>query len=231
MKRSERLHAMSEALRRSGTRGVTAAGLAAQFGVSLRTVKRDIDALENSGLPVWARPGPGGGYGMLAQGNLPPITLSPAQAVALLAAVTAAADAPFADLATAGVRKILDVLDPATRVHAGELAQRIWVDNAAPGPRTVRSALEQGLADQRVVRIRYVSAEGEETTRDVEPMIFAATGGHWYLIGWCRLRGAIRWFRTSRVLSARTTNDACTGHHVDEIGPPPATAGPLQAGN
>lgn len=229
MRRSERLHAMTESLRRSGARGVTADRLAAEYGVSLRTVKRDIDALENSGLPIWARPGPGGGYGMLPQGNLPPISLSPAQAVALLAAVSAAPDAPYADLASAGVRKILDVLDPGTRTRADDLAQRIWVNGNGATSRPVRSALEEAMAEQRVVRIRYRSAAGEETVRDVEPVIFASTGGRWYLIGWCRLRDAMRWFLISRVVSASVTREACAGHTVEEIGAPPSSATSLSA--
>lgn len=128
MKRAERLHALSETLRRSGSRGCTAERLAHEFGVSLRTIKRDLDALETSGVPIWSRPGPGGGYGMSAGSNLPPISLSPAQAVALLAAVSAAPDVPYADLASAGIRKIMDVLDPRTRAKADQLARRIWVN-------------------------------------------------------------------------------------------------------
>ena len=77
MKRAERLHALSEMLRRSGSRGYTAERLANEFSVSMRTVKRDIDALENSGMPIWSRPGPGGGDGVAGQSNLPPISLTP----------------------------------------------------------------------------------------------------------------------------------------------------------
>lgn len=115
MKRAERLHAIVEMLRRSGTRGQTADRLAKELGVSVRTIKRDLDAVDASGVPVWSRPGPGGGYGLTAAAHLPPISLSPSQAVALLTAVSTAPEAPFSDLATAGVRKIVDVLDPATR--------------------------------------------------------------------------------------------------------------------
>lgn len=125
MKRAERLHALAEMLRRNGSRGCTAERLADEFGVSVRTIKRDLDALENSGAPVWSRSGPGGGYGLAIGANLPPISLSSAQAVAILVAVSAAPDAPYSDLAAAGIRKILDVLDPRTREKADELARRI----------------------------------------------------------------------------------------------------------
>ncbi|MHC5559273.1 helix-turn-helix transcriptional regulator [Kocuria sp. U4B] len=227
MKRAERLHALSEMLRRNGSRGCSAGRLAAEFGVSVRTVKRDLAALENSGAPVWSRPGPGGGYGLAVGASLPPVSLSPAQAVALMAAVSAAPDAPYADLAAAGVQKILDVLDPRTRARAEELAGRVWVNALVSPSRTVRSALEEAMAQQRVVRIRYTSAEGTTTTRDVEPVLFASTNGQWYLVGWCRLRNAMRWFTVSRIARASVTRTACAGHTVHEVGEPPANARPV----
>ena len=227
MKRTERLHAVSEMLRRNGTRGCSAERLANEFGVSVRTIKRDLDALERSGAPLWSRPGPGGGYGLATGASLPPVSLSPAQAVALMAAVSAASDAPYADLAAAGARKVMDVLDPGTRARAAELAGRVWINTAPSSPRTVRSALEEAMAEQRVVRIRYTSAGGSTTTRDVEPVLFASTNGKWYLVGWCRLRNAMRWFAVPRIERAGVTRTACSGHTVEEVGEPPANARPV----
>lgn len=214
-------------LRRSGTRGVSAERLAREFEVSVRTVKRDLDALESSGAPVWSRPGPGGGYGLAAGASLPPVSLSPTQAVALMAAVSAAPDAPYADLAAAGIRKIVDVLDPKTRARADELAGRVWVNAGAPSSRTIRSALEQAMSEQRVIRIRYTSKDGSTTIRDVEPVLFASTNGQWYLVGWCRLRDAMRWFIVSRIDRASVTKTACDGHTIHEVGEPPANARPV----
>ncbi|WP_104181842.1 YafY family protein [Arthrobacter sp. B0490] len=227
MKRAERLHALSEMLRRSGSRGCSAERLAGEFGVSVRTVKRDLAALESSGAPVWSRPGPGGGYGLAVGASLPPVSLSPAQAVALMAAVSAAPDAPYADLAAAGIQKILDVLDPKTRARADELADRVWVNAIPSSSRTVRSALEEAMAEQRVVRMRYTSEDGTTTTRDVEPVLFASRNGLWYLVGWCRLRNAMRWFTVSRIERASVTKTVCGGHTVHEVGEPPANARPV----
>ncbi|WP_169165495.1 helix-turn-helix transcriptional regulator [Cellulomonas taurus] len=224
MKRAERWHALTEMLRRSGARGCTAERLATEFGVSVRTVKRDLAALEASGAPIWSRPGPGGGYGLATRATLPPVALTPAQAVALLAAVSAAPDAPYADAAAAGVRKILDVLDPVTRTRARALADRVWVNSPPTPTRAVRSALEQAMAEQRVVRIRYVAGDGAASTRDVEPIMFGSSGGRWYLIGWCRLREGIRWFLVDRVERASVTADPCGCHGIEEVGPPPVTA-------
>jgi len=214
-------------LRRNGTRGCTAARLAREFGVSERTVKRDLAALERGGAPLWSRPGPGGGYGLAATATLPPVSLSSAQAVALMAAVSAAPDAPYSDLAAAGVRKILDVLDPRTRALADGLAGRVWVDAPPPASRATRSALEQAMTEQRVVRIRYTSQSGSTTVRDIEPVLFASTNGQWYLVGWCLLRNAMRWFIVSRIEKASVTTVECTGHTIEEVGEPPMDARPV----
>ena len=62
MNRTDRLYAIREDLRRSGPRGRTAEQLATAFEISVRTVKRDISALQQGGFPVWARTGRIGGY-------------------------------------------------------------------------------------------------------------------------------------------------------------------------
>jgi len=227
VKRVERLHALSEMLRRSGKRGVSAERLAREFEVSVRTIKRDLDALENSGAPVWSRPGPGGGYGLATGAPLPPVTLSPAQAMALMAAVSAAPDAPYADLAAAGIQKILDVLDPKTRARADEMGSRVWVNALPSSSRAIKSALEEAMAGQRVIRMRYTAKDGTTTSRDVEPVLFASTNGQWYLVGWCRLRDAMRWFTVARIERASVTKTACSGHTIHEVGEPPANARPV----
>ncbi len=227
MTRTERLHALTESLRRAAPRGRTADQLAAELGVSTRTIKRDLAALETTGLPVWGRTGPGGGYGLSERASLPPVALTPGQAVALSAAVASAPGAPYADAASAAVRKVLDVLDPRTRQRARALGSRVWVDEPRRPPRRVMSALESAMLEQVTARIDYTDREGGTTRREVEPMIFAFTSGRWYLVAWCRLRDAVRWFDLSRVTSAAATRSPCAGHATEEIGRPPESARPL----
>ncbi len=146
-----------------------------------------------------------------------------------MAAVSAAPDAPYADLAAASIQKILDVLDPKTRARADELAHRVWVNALPSSSRAIKSALEEAMAEQRVIRIRYTSRDETTTTRDVEPVLFASTNGQWYLVGWCRLRNAMRWFTVSRIERASLTKTACGGHTIHEVGKPPANARPVHS--
>lgn len=229
VKRTERLHALGESLRRAGSRGRTAHQLAEEFGVSTRTIKRDLAALEAGGLPVWGRTGPGGGYGLAPSSTLPPVNLTTAQVLALSAAMAASAQAPFADSAQSATRKVLDALDPASRRRATELSQRMWVDVEPSAPRALMSELERGLLDQVTVNLGYTDAQGRATRREVEPMVFALTGGRWFLVAWCRLRGDVRWFDLARIDRADATRRPCSGHEIGTIGTPPERARPVTA--
>ena len=104
MRKADRLDATREELRRAGARGRTAAQLAGALGVSVRTVRRDLEALMGSGFPVWAQSGPRGGYFVDPAATLPPITLTAEQVVGLHAAVRVAGDIPFQrDVANPGI--------------------------------------------------------------------------------------------------------------------------------
>lgn len=227
MNRTERLLAVTESLRRAGARGRTADQLATDFEVTSRTIKRDLAALESSGLPIWGRAGPGGGYGLAERSSLPPVNFTAAQALALAAAVAVATQAPFADSARTATAKVLDVLDPAARRRATDLSHRIWVDVSPGAPRRIMSVLEQALVDQVTVNLTYTDAAGQRTRREIEPMMFAFTAGRWLLVAWCRLRIDIRWFNLSRIKSATATHHPCTGHEISEIGTPPEQARPV----
>jgi len=77
--------------------------------------------------------------------------------------------------------------------------------------------------------LQYANAEGALTRRSVEPVALAATGGHWYLLAWCRLRRAPRWFRTDRVHTAHLTSEAAPEHDAATLfGTPPPDAGPVR---
>ena len=227
MKRTDRLHALTEMLRRAAPGGRTAGHLAEELGVSTRTVKRDLAALQSAGLPVWGRTGPGGGYGLSERASLPPVMLTPGQALALSAAVAATPHAPYADGARAAVRKVLDVLDPQTRHRAHALGERVWVDVPDGPPRWVMSAVESAMLEQVTARIHYTDRQGAVTYREVEPMIFAFVSGRWYLVAWCRVRDAVRWFDLSRVSRAVATRTPSAGHAIEEIGKPPESARPV----
>lgn len=235
MNRTDRLYALGEELRRAGARGRTSAQLAATFEVSVRTVKRDVLALQEAGMPIRAMPGPGGGYVLDSAASLPPVNFTPAQAIAVAAALAATQRMPFAADGATALAKVFDVLDEDSRERARELGRRLWVndDPASPppgstiGPRAGARAVEEALHRQRVVVLDYVDAHGAHSRRRVDPMMMALSGGHWYLVGWCHQRDAVRWFRWDRVRDAYLTNEPARQRDLSIIGTFPATARPV----
>jgi predicted DNA-binding transcriptional regulator YafY len=87
MNRTDRLYALVEELRAAAPRSGCAARLARRFEVSVRTIQRDILALQEAGVPIWATPGPGGGYTIDPGHTLPPLNVSPSEAAAVALAM------------------------------------------------------------------------------------------------------------------------------------------------
>lgn len=231
MNRTDRLHAIHEALRRAGSQGTTAARLADELEISIRTVRRDITALQEGGAPIWAQHGPGGGSWLDQAATLPPVAFTPAQAVAAAVALAALPPgSPFAADARAAAGKLADTLSPEARSRAGTLAGRIWVLNESPEPQappTVLRAIERSLTTSVALRLRYRSGRSERSERIVEPVMLAFGWGRWYLVAHCRRRDDLRWFRLDRIDRADATRQAYSPRPVADVGPPPAGAAPV----
>ncbi|TFV65779.1 UNVERIFIED_ORG: YafY family transcriptional regulator [Bacillus sp. AZ43] len=228
MNRTDRMHAVSEELRRAGPRGRTARRLADWLEVSPRTIKRDVAALQQAGVPIWASAGPGGGYVLDATATLPPVNLTPSQAVAMAVALAGSPDAPFAVDARAALEKILDVLGPGVRADAERLGGRVWVRGPEHERLPAAAVVEQAVLRRRVVAIRYRSGSGEVSRRRVEPVFLARTGGRWYLAAWCQERQAPRWFRWDRIEAADLTTEPAPEHDPAVFGTPPQDARPVR---
>jgi predicted DNA-binding transcriptional regulator YafY len=171
MRRKTRLFALAEALRARRT-GVTAAQLADRFGVTLRTIYRDLEALQDAGMPIRADRGRGGGYALDTHYQLPPINFTAREAALLVAlarmaveqrlipfptAIDRAADKVRAALSTSAQRELLGLI--------GEL-QLIGVP-ALPVASAVRDAIETAWFEGRSLRISYEKKAWQVTPRVV----------------------------------------------------------------
>jgi len=109
--RVERQHRLIEALRRRAPRLVTGDQLGADLGVSTRTIERDIAELLDAGVPIDVVRGPGGGYAIDARSKLPPVTLTPGEAAAIITALVAVG--PYSSgTARSALTKLIDALAP-----------------------------------------------------------------------------------------------------------------------
>nr|WP_296770939.1 YafY family protein [Rhodococcus sp. (in: high G+C Gram-positive bacteria)] len=207
MNRTDRLYGLVEEMRAVSPRPRSARWLAQKFEVSIRTVERDINALQGSGVPIYAEPGRSGGYCLDKTRTLPPVNLTPGEAVAMALALQRLNGSPFRTEAASALRKLVAAMHPDDAASAATLAGRVHLltdDSAASTiPRMVADAVQAG----RVLRIEYSDREGVGTTREIEPMGYVANGDAWMLIGWCRLRDGVRAFRVERIVKVAVTGE------------------------
>jgi predicted DNA-binding transcriptional regulator YafY len=212
--RTDRLYALVEELRAVTPRPRSARWLADRFEVSSRTVERDIGALQQAGVPIYAEPGRKGGYILDKARTLPPVNVTPAEAVAIAVALEGLRGTPFHDAARAALHKVLAVM-PAGDAHAAqELVSRVGL-LGTPSAGTVPGAVSRAVSARRVLRFGYRDRNGVRTDREIEPLGYLGGLTQWYLIGWCRLRGSIRCFRLDRILDPVATDEVITPREVD----------------
>lgn len=206
MNRTDRLYGIVEELRAAAPLRRSARQLAERYEVSLRTIERDISALQQVGVPIYADTGRRGGYAIDPTMTLPPLNFTPAEAVAVSLALRRAAGSPFARAAGSALRKIMTAMPASEAAAARELAGRVgFLASAVPAATPL--IIEDALAARHVLRLRYVDKQGTTTERDVEPVMFLAGTEAWYLVAWCRLREELRAFRLNRIVSARDTGE------------------------
>jgi predicted DNA-binding transcriptional regulator YafY len=216
--RTDRLYGLVEELRAVSPRPRSARRLAERFEVSMRTIERDLAALQQSGLPIWAEPGRAGGYVIDASATLGPAGFTLDEALAVLIGLGGLRRSPFRQPAQTAARKLLAVMSEREAARASTFASRVHFlesdesEGGAEGDeRTARVPapvdFAEALRADRVAQLRYQDAGGAESVRDVEPLGSVENGGQWYLIAWCRLRQGVRAFRADRMLAVRVTDE------------------------
>ena len=204
MNRIDRLQAILIQLQ--SKRVVTAQEMADRFEVSLRTIYRDIRALEEGGVPIGAEAGIG--YYLSEGYHLPPIMFTREEASALLMSgkifekhVDQNQRTHFAD----ALYKVKAVLDMDKREELDDLESKIIVDPFGvlfqdQSANLMVSKIQAILPQRKLAKILYhASYSGESTERVVEPIGLCYYANQWHLIAYCQLREAYRDFRTDRI--------------------------------
>jgi predicted DNA-binding transcriptional regulator YafY len=218
MNRTDRLYALVEELRAYAPQSVRASQLAQKFEVSTRTIERDLLALQEAGVPVWAQPGPGGGYGLNIDATLPPLNLTPAEAAALATALASQRAMPMAEAGRSALKKLTAVMASGPKDAASKLLSFIRVVQEPDLPVTPAfDVIQKALMDSVAIALTYRDAQGGETHRVVEPAGVFSTRNGWYLAGWCRLRQGARSFRLDRIQQATLTQEHISPRSLDEI--------------
>ncbi|MBP2705072.1 YafY family transcriptional regulator [Microbispora sp. RL4-1S] len=188
----------------------TAAELAAELGVTDRSVRRDVARLRALGYPVHATAGLGGGYHLGAGARLPPLLFDDDEAIATAVSLRLAAGGTVAGAGEAALRalaKLDQVMPPRLRaeVRAVHDATETLVGPGVEIDPELLVTLARACRDAVRVRFRYAGRDGGEPERTVEPARMVATGRRWYLMAWDVDRDGWRTFRLDRMRDAVAT--------------------------
>jgi predicted DNA-binding transcriptional regulator YafY len=194
MKRIERMFTLVDVLRGESHRPLPISLLAKRLEVGERTVERDVAALRASGLPIVAV---AEGYRLDHARTPPPVGFTHEEAVAVAAALQGLPASPY------GVSPFADAAGSAL----GRLAAVLAAPEELPDGSEMPPVLADALAARRVLRIGYVDQAGAATEREVEPLGYVISKGHWLLVAWCRARDALRPFRADRITSVEVTGE------------------------
>jgi predicted DNA-binding transcriptional regulator YafY len=165
------LFAIAEYLRGRRT-GVTAAILADRFGVTARTMYRDLDALRGAELPVNAERGRGGGYALDRHYSLPPVNFTPREAALLVAVgrwLVEMRFVPFAETLGTALDKVQGALSTSSQRQVIEHMKALEIVGvpARPVNEKVQRAVERAWFESLPLRIKYLTSSFAEASHRI----------------------------------------------------------------
>jgi predicted DNA-binding transcriptional regulator YafY len=185
-----------------------AAELAEQLGVSVRTLHRYIEMLDEMGIPVYSERGPYGGFSLVRGYKMPPLVFTPEEAVTVYLG-TGLVEEMWGQLYQEAARGALAKLDnvlPDEQRHEVAWARRTLLathmhraDYTPLAP--LLEKLRRATRERRRVNMVYRGrSQPEPLQRDIDPYAMVHRWGWWYMVGYCHLREDIRSFRVDRIV-------------------------------
>lgn len=215
VKRLSRLTAITTQLQAKSL--VTATELAERFSVSVRTIYRDIRALESSGVPIYTDEGKG--YRLVEGYRLPPIMFTENEANALVMVeqlVLHNKDASLVKHYSDAIDKIKASLNKENKAKVNLLSERTQFSQMKAQEKNSDhlSILQQALTNFFLVEIAYKDENAQSTKRCIEPFALLNTRNGWILVAWCRLRQNFRNFRLDRIQNLELLCETFTPHDM-----------------
>ncbi|CAA9429240.1 MAG: Transcriptional regulator, DeoR family [uncultured Ramlibacter sp.] len=205
MSRPERLFGLLQALRTLPA-PVTAARLAQETGVSVRSIYRDIDSLRAAGAEIGGERGYG--YCLVEDGTLPPQMFSRIEVEALvlgLAEVRHMGDPALAQAAAAVLGKVAATLPSVSQQHLMHAVSQVHRFQERYPILPDMRAIREGCWREEALAIRYADGAGEVTDRTIWPLAIVYSDRMLVVLAWCCLRQDFRMFRPERMVRLEAT--------------------------
>lgn len=200
--------------------GATAGELAERFGVSRRTIYRDVDALSLAGIPIYAEKGKGGGIRLLPDFVVDKSLFSEAEQRQLLSQLHS-----LSSIGTPDTQSLLDKFSAMFGPRDSWLEVDFSPWAGGEESRNLFRQLREAIISQRVVRFDYTGEQGV-SRRTVEPYKVLFRGQGWYLHAFCLTRQDYRYFKLNRIFNLSITSDSVLARPSPES-PKPYAGKPL----
>ena len=195
-----------------GKKSITAKELAQQFGVSTRTIYRDVDTLSLAGIPVYTEKGKGGGISLLPDYVLSKSLLNESEQMEILTALQSLAAVKTTD-ADRVLQKLSSIFNKnATPWLKVDFSDWGYSDN-------IFNDLKRAIFESKIVCFDYYSTYGEKTSRRVEPAQLLFKSRSWYVIGYCLFKEDERVFKLSRIHNLAVTDEHFQKRELPETAP------------
>src|SRR6201997_688299 len=207
MRRADRLFRIVQLLH-SG-RLQTARHLAEKLQVSHRTIYRDVQDLQLSGVPITGEAGVG--YTLRRDFDIPPLMFEREEIAALVLGarmVQAWGGTQLTEAANRALRKIEAVLPTDLRERIDEVLLYAPGFRVSAELRSKLGALHSAAQERHIVLIAYAREDGQQSVRRVHPLALYFWGGTWTLAAWCELRNDFRSFRVDRMEHLESLQEA-----------------------
>jgi len=176
-------------------KSATAKELADKFGVSVRTIYRDIDILSSCGIPVYTEKGRNGGVFIMEQYSLNKTLLTDGEQSQLVSALQS--------IDAAGQGNVSTVLSKLKGLFKKNFEDWIEIDfsswSSSDKDKEMFELIKNGIFDSTLVSFTYFNAKGEKSQRTAEPYKLIFKGQSWYMFAFCKAKEAFRFFKLSRI--------------------------------
>lgn len=189
---------------------IQARELARTFDVSVRTIYRDIEAINLAGIPVITYQGANGGLGIAENYKVDRNVLTQDDIVSMLTALNGLKTTLDDHRLSSAIEKVKGLIPDYKSSEYSEKSSQIIIDMTPWGGNEAQkqkiNVLKKAIEKCSLVFFEYTCSEGKYTKREVEPMCLVLKMQTWYLYGFCRERGDYRLFRLSRIKGLELLN-------------------------
>ncbi|MED3571284.1 YafY family protein [Cytobacillus praedii] len=194
---------------------VTAQEFAELFGVSVRTIYRDVDTLSQAGIPVVSFQGVNGGISLIEGYRMDKQVLTEGElasiSIALKSVLTSYQD-PHAE---AVLEKITGIAEGAVKSTSDYLFIDYSPWGTTPFLKEKMTMIKQAIESSACITFTYGNAGGKQSVRKIEPHTLVEKGRSWYVYGFCQLREAFRLFKIARMKEIKGSEDKFVRREID----------------